>query len=165
MKTNEHEIVNYIDGDWKKQESGRTLSVINAADQKEIGTVHLSGKEDVKSDVETAEEAYREGRRTAGTKRIQYLFHFKNLLEEHIDELAKVITNESGKTYKESVGEIRRGIENVENACGMPTMMQGFNNEDIATGIDEHMILQSLGIVVEITIFYFTVLFTLWYLT
>ncbi len=164
MKTNEHEIVNYIDGDWKKPESGRTLSVINPADQKEIGTVHLSGKEDVKSAVETAEEAYHEWRRTPVTKRIQYLFHFKNLLEEHIDELAKVITNESGKTYKESVGEIRRGIENVENACGMPTMMQGFNNEDIATGIDEHMIRQPLGVVAAITPFNFPVMIPLWFL-
>src|SRR5690625_3154016 len=123
MKTNEHEIVNYIDGDWKTPESGRTLSVINPADQKEIGTVHLSGKEDVKRAVETAEEAYHEWRRTPVTKRIQYLFHFKNLLEEHIDELAKQISNESGKTYKERVRDIRRGIEKSENACGMQTRM------------------------------------------
>src|SRR5690625_2767178 len=161
MKTNEHEIVNYIDGDWKKPESGRTLSVINRADQKEMGTVHLSEKEDVKSAVETEEEAHHEWRRTPATKRIQYLLHLKNLLEEHIDEWAEVITNESGKTYKESVGEIRRGIENVENACGMPTMMQGFNNEDIATGIDEYMIRQPLGVVAAITPFNFPVMIKL----
>lgn len=97
MKTTEHQIINYINGNWKKPESNRVIPVINPADQKEVGTVHLSGKEDVKSAVDTAEEAYYEWRRTPVTKRIQYLFHFKNLLEEHIDELAKVITNESGK--------------------------------------------------------------------
>src|SRR5699024_536763 len=144
--------------------SDSELAVINPASQEEIATVYLSGQDDVKKAIDTAEEAFYEWRRTPVTKRIQYLFHFKNLLEEHIDKLAKVITNESGKTYKESVGEIRRGIENVENACGMPTMMQGFNNEDIATGIDEHMIRQPLGVVAAITPFNFPVMIPLWFL-
>ena len=164
MQSTKQEVLNFIDGSWQKPESGNGSAVINPANQKEIATVYLSGKEDVKKAINTAEEAFYEWRRTPVTKRIQYLFHFKNLLEEHIEELAEVITNESGKTYKESIGEIRRGIENVENACGMPTMMQGFNNEDIATGIDEHMIRQPLGVVTAITPFNFPVMIPLWFL-
>ena len=138
--------------------------MLNPASMEEIGTVHLSGRSDVKEAVEIADGAFHKWRRTPVTKRIQYLFHFKNLLEDHIDELAKIITNECGKTFKESVGEIRRGIENVENACGMPTMMQGYNNEDIATGIDEHMIRQPLGVVTAITPFNFPAMIPLWFL-
>src|SRR5690606_26762711 len=96
--------------------------------------------------------------------RIQHLFKFKNLLEEHLDELARTITNECGKIYAESVAEFRRGIENVEVACGMPAMMQGYNNEDIARGIDEHMIRQPLGVVAAITPFNFPGMIPLWFL-
>ena len=86
------------------------------------------------------------------------------LLEEHIDEIARIITNECGKTLAESVGEMRRGIENVEVACGMPILMQGYNNEDIARGIDEHMIRQPLGVVAAITPFNFPGMIPLWFL-
>lgn len=164
MQSTKQEVLNYVDGNWQKPDSDNVLDVINPADQKKIATVYLSGKENVKKAVDIADKAYHGWRRTPVTKRIQYLFHFKNLLEEHIEELAEIITKECGKTYKESVGEIRRGIENVENACGMPTMMQGFNNEDIATGIDEHMIRQPLGVVTAITPFNFPVMIPLWFL-
>jgi malonate-semialdehyde dehydrogenase (acetylating)/methylmalonate-semialdehyde dehydrogenase len=86
------------------------------------------------------------------------------LLEEHLDDIAKIITNECGKTYKESIGEMRRGIENVEVACGMPSMIQGYNNEDIASGIDEHMFRQPLGVVTAITPFNFPGMIPLWFL-
>jgi malonate-semialdehyde dehydrogenase (acetylating)/methylmalonate-semialdehyde dehydrogenase len=98
------------------------------------------------------------------TERIQPLFKLKALLEAHLDALAKTITNECGKTYAESVGELRRGIENVEVACGTPILMQGTNNEDIARGIDEHMIRQPLGVVAAITPFNFPAMIPLWFL-
>jgi malonate-semialdehyde dehydrogenase (acetylating)/methylmalonate-semialdehyde dehydrogenase len=78
--------------------------------------------------------------------------------------LARIITNECGKTFKESVGELQRGIENVEVACGIPMLMQGYNNEDIASGIDEHMIRQPLGVVAAITPFNFPGMIPLWFL-
>ena len=86
------------------------------------------------------------------------------MLEEHVDEIARTITEECGKTYKESAGELRRGIENVEVACGMPSLMQGTNNEDIARGIDEHMFRQPLGVVTAITPFNFPGMIPLWFL-
>lgn len=164
MEDTNKTIVNYIGGNWNQPESGHELPVMNPASMEQIATVHLSGRADVKQAVEVADEAFQQWRRTPVTKRIQYLFHFKNLLEDHIDDLAKIITNECGKTFKESVGEIRRGIENVENACGMPTLMQGYNNEDIASGIDEHMIRQPLGVVTAITPFNFPAMIPLWFL-
>jgi len=164
MENSNHDIVNYINGSWKQPESGNDLPVTNPASMEQIATVHMSGRSDVKEAVEIADQAFHDWRRTPVTNRIQYLFQFKNLLEEHIDDLATIITNECGKTFKESVGEIRRGIENVENACGMPTLMQGYNNEDIATGIDEHMIRQPLGVVTAITPFNFPAMIPLWFL-
>jgi len=83
-------------------------------------------------------------------ERIQYLFKLKNLLEEHIDELSKLITLENGKTFAEAKAEWRRGIENVEVACGIPVMMQGYNLEDITPGVDETLIRQPLGVVAAI---------------
>jgi malonate-semialdehyde dehydrogenase (acetylating)/methylmalonate-semialdehyde dehydrogenase len=105
--------------------------------------------------VQAAAKAFPDWRMTPAGDRIQHLFKFKMLLEEHLDEIARTITNECGKIYAESVGEIRRGIENVEVACGAPILLQGYNNEDIARGIDEHMFRQPLGVVAAITPFNF----------
>lgn len=92
------------------------------------------------------------------------MFKLKALLEANLDELGRTITNECGKTYNEAVAEMRRGIENVEVACGAPILMQGHDNEDIAAGIDEHMIRQPLGVVAAITPFNFPGMIPLWFL-
>src|SRR5437588_6785354 len=84
------------------------------------------------------------------------------LLEEHIDDIARVITRENGKTFTEAKAELRRAIENVEVACGIPMMMQGYNLEDVARGIDEIMIRQPLGVVAAITPFNFPGMISLW---
>ncbi len=97
-------------------------------------------------------------------ERIQFLFRFKQLLEQEFDVIARLIATENGKTLGEAAGELRRGIENVEVACGIPTMMQGYNLEDIARGIDETMIRQPLGVVGVITPFNFPVMIPLWFL-
>ena len=101
---------------------------------------------------------------TPVTDRIQPLFKLKVLLEENLEELARTLTQECGKTLTESRGELRRGIENVEVACGAPSLMQGYNNKDIARGIDEHMFRQPLGIVTAITPFNFPGMIPLWFL-
>src|SRR4029077_15803860 len=110
----------------------------------------LSTRADVDAAVQTAAEAFPAWRRTPPGERIQYLFKLKNLLEEHIDELARLITLENGKTFVEAKAELRRGIENVEVACGIPLMMQGYNLEDVTPGVDEMMIRQPLGVVAAI---------------
>ncbi len=114
--------------------------------------------------VEAAAAAFRIWRRTPAEDRIQPLFKLKMLLEDHLDELARIITLENGKTFGESKGELRRAIENVEVACGIPTMMQGYNLEDVARGIDEMMIRQPLGVVAAITPFNFPGMIPFWFL-
>ncbi|MBS3934162.1 MAG: CoA-acylating methylmalonate-semialdehyde dehydrogenase [Truepera sp.] len=158
------ELLNYIGGEWRRSSASDYLEVRNPATAETIAKVPLSAQAEVNEAVQKAHGAYLEWRQVPVTERIQPLFKLKALLEEHLDELAKTITNECGKTYAESVGELRRGIENVEVACGAPLLMQGYNNEDIARGIDEQMIRQPLGVVVAITPFNFPGMIPLWFL-
>ncbi|MCK4900426.1 MAG: CoA-acylating methylmalonate-semialdehyde dehydrogenase, partial [Anaerolineales bacterium] len=102
--------------------------------------------------------------RTPAAERIQYLFKLKALLEEHFDEISRLITMECGKTLGESRGEMRRAIENVEVACGIPMMMQGTFSEDIAPGIDEVMIRQPVGVCAIIAPFNFPGMIPFWFL-
>ena len=157
-------ILDYINGEWTDAKAADLLDVMNPAAGAAVAEVVLTPKAVVAEAVEVGHAAYRDWRTTPVGERIQYLFKFKMLLEEHLDEIAKIITTECGKTYKESVGEMRRGIENVEVACGMPSLIQGYNNEDIARGIDEHMFRQPLGVVTAITPFNFPGMIPLWFL-
>jgi malonate-semialdehyde dehydrogenase (acetylating)/methylmalonate-semialdehyde dehydrogenase len=118
----------------------------------------------VNAAVEAAAAAFPEWRRTPPEDRIQPLFKLKVLLEEHIDELSRMITQENGKTFTESKAEWRRAIENVEVACGIPTMMQGYNLEDVARGIDEMMIRQPIGVTAAILPFNFPGMIAFWFL-
>ena len=111
-----------------------------------------------------AAEALDEWRRTPATERIQYLFKLKYLLEEHFEDIARTITMECGKTIAESRGEMRRAIENVEVACGIPLMMQGNMSEDIAPGIDELLIRQPVGVCAAIAPFNFPGMIVFWFL-
>ncbi|MEB3232577.1 MAG: CoA-acylating methylmalonate-semialdehyde dehydrogenase, partial [Leptolyngbyaceae bacterium] len=110
-----------------------------------------------------AQTAFSDWRRVPPTQRVQYLFKLKTLLEEHRSALAQTITQECGKTLEESDGELQRAIENVEVACGIPSLMQGFNSEDIARGIDEIMIRQPLGVVGIIAPFNFPAMIPFWF--
>jgi malonate-semialdehyde dehydrogenase (acetylating)/methylmalonate-semialdehyde dehydrogenase len=158
------QLLNFMDGQWVRSSSAEYLDVMNPATAQVMTKVPMSPGAEVDTAVKKAVTAFGEWRRTPSGERIQYLFKLKALLEESKDELARIITNECGKTYKESVGEIQRGIENVEVACGIPVLMQGTNNEDIARGIDEHMIRQPLGVVAAITPFNFPAMIPLWFL-
>jgi malonate-semialdehyde dehydrogenase (acetylating)/methylmalonate-semialdehyde dehydrogenase len=155
---------NFIDGAWRASSAEDTLKVINPASAEVLAEVPLSPATDVNHAVEIAEQAYIGWRRTPVVDRVQPLFKLKTLLEQHRDELALAITDECGKTLAESRGEMQRAVENVETACGMPMMMQGTNSEDIAAGIDEHMIRQPLGVVAAITPFNFPGMIPFWYL-
>jgi malonate-semialdehyde dehydrogenase (acetylating)/methylmalonate-semialdehyde dehydrogenase len=157
-------IPDYIDGQWVNIQAAETLNVINPASASLIAEVALTPRETVAQAVEAGHKAFQKWRHVPVTERVQYLFKLKQLLEAHLDELARCVTDECGKTYQESIGEIRRGIENVEVACGMPSLIQGYTSEDIAPGIDEHMIRQPLGVVAAITPFNFPGMIPLWFL-
>jgi malonate-semialdehyde dehydrogenase (acetylating)/methylmalonate-semialdehyde dehydrogenase len=157
-------VPNYINGQWTESHSSQWFDVINPATGEAIARTPLSGTAEVGQAVESAARAFPEWRRTPPEDRIQYLFKLKQLLEDHLEELARIITQENGKTLGESKGELRRAIENVEVACGIPTMMQGYNLEDVARGIDETMIRQPLGVVAAITPFNFPGMIPFWFL-
>lgn len=157
-------ILDYVNGTWTDAGASDFLNVVNPATASAIGLVAMTPRESVAKAVETAHTAFQDWRRTPVLTRVQPLFKLKALLEQHQDELARIITNECGKTFKESVAEIQRGIENVEVATGMPSLIQGTNSEDIARGIDEHMFRQPLGVVTAITPFNFPGMIPLWFL-
>lgn len=157
-------ILNFSGGNWWPSNSAETLDVVNPATAKTISKVPLSTIDEVDLAVNDAAAAYKDWKHVPPAERIQYLFRLKELLEEHFDELACTITIENGKTFKEAQGEMRRAIENVEVACGIPTMMQGGILEDIAPGIDEYMLRQPLGVVAIISPFNFPGMIPFWFL-
>jgi len=155
---------NFINGEWRASSAAETLNVVNPASTAVLARVPLSSAQDIGTAVEIAERAFVGWRRTPVVDRVQPLFKLKMLLEQHRDELALSITEECGKTLTESRAEMQRAIENVETACGMPMLIQGTNCEDIAAGIDEHMIRQPLGVVAAITPFNFPGMIPFWFM-
>src|SRR6266852_5332804 len=157
-------VLNYIGGTWVEPKSAEWRDVINPATAETIAQTPLTTAEETSAAVESAAAAFRLWRRTPAEDRIQPLFKLKMLLEDHLDELGRIITLENGKTFAEGKAELRRAIENVEVACGIPTMMQGYNLEDVARGVDEMMIRQPLGVVAAITHFNFPGMIPFWFL-
>ena len=156
------ELKNFIDGDWADSE-GEIVDVVNPATGKVIATVPISTKDEIDEAVAAAQEAYPEWRRTPPLARARCLFRLKELLEENFEELSRIQTMEHGKTIDESRGETRRGIENVEVATGIPSLMMGQMLEDIASGIDEYLIRQPLGVFGVISPFNFPFMIGLWF--
>ncbi len=152
---------NFIGGEWIESK-GETQDVVNPVTCETIAKVPISTKAETNAAVEAAQAAFPDWRRTPPLARARYLFRLKELLEEHFEELSRIQTQEHGKTIDESRGETRRGIENVEVACGIPTLMMGYNAEDIATGIDEYVIRQPLGVFGIIGPFNFPFMIPLW---
>lgn len=155
---------NYINGAWRPSTSGQVLDVHNPATAEVLARVPLSTPEEVDQAARAAATAFESWRRIPPVERVQYLFRLKNLLEEHIDELSRSITNENGKTFAEAKGEMRRAIENVEVACGIPILMQSEFSEDIARGIDEFVIRQPVGVAAIIAPFNFPGMIPFWFL-
>ena len=155
---------NYINGEWRRPGAGELLAVTDPATQEVLAEVPLSPAEEVDRAAQAAAEAFRAWRRVPAPDRIQYLFRLKELLEEHLEEIARLITRECGKTLDESRGEMRRAIENVEVACGIPALMQGDFSEDIARGIDELMVRQPVGVCASISPFNFPGMIPFWFM-
>src|SRR5262245_4785584 len=143
---NQEFLQNYVNGEWRTSRATDALPVTNPANWDVLAKVPNSSAAEVSEAVDPASDALVEWRRTPPEDRIQYLFKLKHLLEERFEDIARTITLENGKTLAEARAELRRGIENVEVACGIPTLMQGYNLEDVARGIDEMMIRQPVGV-------------------
>jgi malonate-semialdehyde dehydrogenase (acetylating) / methylmalonate-semialdehyde dehydrogenase len=158
------QLLNYVNAQWVRANATEQLAVLNPATAATIAQVPLSQGADADQAVAAGQRAFAAWRQVPVGERVQYLFKFKNLLENNLEDLARTLTEECGKTLAEARGELRRGIENVETACGVPSLIQGYTNEDIARGIDEALYRQPLGVVAAITPFNFPGMIPLWFL-
>src|SRR3984957_1702402 len=158
------ELHNYVNGGWLRPAATKFADVSTPATAEVLARTPISTVGDVDAAVQAAAAAFPAWRKTPPGERVQYLFKLKTLLEEHIDELAAITTRENGKTFAEAKAEMRRGIENVEVACGIPMMMQGHVLEDVTPGVDEMQIRQPLGVVAAIVPFNFPAMISFWFL-
>ena len=160
----EARVPQFINGQWMESNAREWADVLNPATGETLAKVPFADATEVTKAIDAAATAYPEWRRTPPQDRIQPLFKLKQLLEDHIDDISRLITQENGKTFTEAKAEMRRAIENVEVACGIPIMMQGYNLEDVARGIDEMMIRQPLGVVAAVVPFNFPGMIAFWFL-
>ncbi|WP_224449414.1 CoA-acylating methylmalonate-semialdehyde dehydrogenase [Haloprofundus salilacus] len=155
---------NFVGGEWRAPSGDERRDVVDPATEETLAEVAFSDDADVDETVAAALDAFDEWRRTPVEERIQPLFRLKSLLEDQQDDLAEVLVQEHGKTLAEAKGEIRRGIENVEVACGIPSLMQAGHLPNAAPGIDETAVRKPLGVFAAITPFNFPAMIPLWFL-
>ncbi|MBV6685645.1 CoA-acylating methylmalonate-semialdehyde dehydrogenase [Bacillus sp. JRC01] len=155
-------VKNYIGGRWIESASENTEIVYNPATGEEIAIVKLSTREEVNEAVEVAHEAFKSWSQVPVPKRGRILFKYQQLLVEHWDELAKLVTVENGKSFAEAHGEVLRGIECVEFAAGIPNLMMGKQLPDIAAGLESGMYRYPIGVVGGITPFNFPMMVPCW---
>ena len=156
-------IPNFVDGEWTHSTAVETLDVKDPASGEHLGRVPLSTRDDLGRAVAAAARAFPAWRATPAVERVRVLFRLRELLEEHKEELARSVTREHGKVLPEARGEVQRGIENTEHACGIPTLMLGDTLEDIARGIDCETVRQPLGVFAAITPYNFPVMIPMWF--
>jgi malonate-semialdehyde dehydrogenase (acetylating)/methylmalonate-semialdehyde dehydrogenase len=156
-------IPNLVGSQWRLPSDGaETLPVYNPATGEVIDRVPLSGTDEVDAAVRAAVTAYESWSRTAVMERVRLMFRYKALLEEHFEELAAIVTRHHGKTLDESRGEVRRGIEVVDFACGAPTLLQGRTLRDVSGGVDQDLYRFPVGVCAGIPPFNFPVMIPLW---
>lgn len=155
---------NYINGEWVESKSSQFREVVNPATGAVIAHVPLSTDEEIEDAVNAAHEAFRAWRETPPVVRARYFFKLEALLEENFDSLSRIIVEEMGKTLNEAKGEMRRAIEEVECACGMPSLMQGYVHEEVSPGIEVKVVMQPLGVFFMVPAFNFPALVPLEYM-
>lgn len=157
-------LTNFVGGSWVASRASEFLDVHNPATGEVIARTPLSTAEDLDFAVRAAERAFPQWRDTPATVRARALFRFRELLNESLEEIARTVTREHGKTLEESRGSVRRGIECVEAACATPSLMMGYGQENIAAGIDCQVLRQPLGVCAAIAPFNFPAMVPLWFL-
>ena len=162
MQTTRREVRNFVGGQWEEGNGRETEAVYDPATGEVIAETPLSNTEDLDRAVKAAEAAFTDWSATPVVKRVQVLFRYKMLLEEHFEELRDLVTLENGKDAKDAGGEVRRGIEVVEFACGMPSLMMGETVRDVARGVDNVSYRYPLGVVAAIAPFNFPCMIPLW---
>ncbi|GGL51426.1 CoA-acylating methylmalonate-semialdehyde dehydrogenase [Halocalculus aciditolerans] len=158
------ELEHFVGGEWRTGSGADGADVVNPATNEAVATVAYASEGDLDDAIAAANDAFEEWSETPVEARIQPLFRYKQLLEENQEDLAETLVEEHGKTKAEAMGELRRGIENVEVACGMPTMLQGGHLPHAAPEIDETAVRRPLGTYAAITPFNFPGMIPLWFL-
>ncbi|MBV7540143.1 CoA-acylating methylmalonate-semialdehyde dehydrogenase [Acidovorax sp. sic0104] len=155
-------IAHYINGQTVPGTSGRAQQVFNPATGHVTGSVALASAADVSAAVASAQAAFLQWADTPPIRRARVLFKFLELLNQHKDTLARMITAEHGKVFTDAQGEVARGIDIVEFSCGIPQLLKGDFTDQVSTGIDNWTLRQPLGVVAGITPFNFPVMVPLW---
>ena len=158
------DLKNFIGGRWVAPQTTSYLDVPNPATEEVLARVPMSIAADVDAAVEAARSAFPDWSELAVPERANYMFAFREALNDHRDELVRLVTTENGKIYSDAFGEVRRGIEVVDFACGMPTLMMGTNLDQISKGIDSEMVRFPVGVCAGITPFNFPFMVPLWML-
>src|SRR5277367_664417 len=152
----------YVNGQWDSAGNRKLMPVTNPATGSEIAQVAFATVEDVDRTVQAAHAAYLKWRDVPVVDRVQPLYRYKTLLEKQHNELASTLTTENGKTIDDARVEVRRAIQMVEVACGMPSLMMGDSLNDVSSGIDSHTIRQPIGVCVGVTPFNFPAMVPMW---
>ena len=155
-------IKHFINGAHYQGQEKNTVEVFNPATGEVAARVALASKQETEEAIRVATEALPSWSNTPPLKRARVMFKFKELLEKHIDDLASMITSEHGKVFSDAKGEIARGIEVVEFACGIPQLLKGEYTEQVGTGVDSYSVRQPLGVCAGITPFNFPVMVPMW---
>jgi len=155
---------NFVDGAWTESTSSEMLPVTNPTTAEIIAQVPLSTAAEVGRAVEAAQLAFEDWRQTPPYARARCMFRLKSLMEGRFEDLARIVVEEHGKIIDEARGEVRRGIENVEVAAGVPSMMMGYNMEDVSQGIDEECVYQPAGVFCCVAPFNFPFMVPLWFM-
>jgi malonate-semialdehyde dehydrogenase (acetylating) / methylmalonate-semialdehyde dehydrogenase len=155
---------NFVGGQWTRSSATQFIDVHNPARGTVIAQTPLSTAADVDRAVAAASKAFAGWSETPPIVRARTMFTFKALLEDHFEELARLVTTEHGKTLAESRGSVRRGIECVEVACGGPSLLMGYGLENVAAGIDCSVMKQPIGVCAAVAPFNFPAMVPLWFL-
>ncbi|GAC1478258.1 MAG: CoA-acylating methylmalonate-semialdehyde dehydrogenase [Candidatus Dormibacteria bacterium] len=155
-------VSSYIDGRFRESSAGKADSIPNPATGETIANLPYSTREEINEAVAAAKAAFPAWSETPVPDRAQVMFRFKALFDQHLDELAAIVTRENGKMLDEARGEVKRAVEVIDFACGAPTLMMGSNLDQIARGIDEELTRFPVGVVAGITPFNFPNMVPLW---
>jgi malonate-semialdehyde dehydrogenase (acetylating)/methylmalonate-semialdehyde dehydrogenase len=155
-------ISHWVDGKIVESTSGRSLAVWQPATGEQQATVDLASVEEVDHAIAAAKAAFPGWRATGLSRRSEVLFHVRELIDANRKEIASILSAEHGKVLSDALGEVARGIENIEFACGVPHLLKGGFSEQASTGIDVYNIRQPLGVVAGITPFNFPAMVPMW---
>src|ERR687887_110387 len=155
-------ITHWIGGRAVEGESGRSGPVYNPATGQQTGAVDFASVEEVDRAVQTAKEAFPAWRALSLSRRTELFFRIRDLVHEHREDIAKILTSEHGKVFSDAKGEVTRGLEVIEFCCGIPQLLKGGFSEQASTGIDVYSIRQPLGVVAGITPFNFPAMVPMW---